>query len=130
MIIANGILTRQSLAGEVVIVTGGGHGIGYEAARALVWLGAQVVIAEIDKKAGKEAAATLNRELGQNNITLEPPGVKTPIPGCAAVSWKNGPIPVRSPIWSPLLLIMTKRIYGERYWRRWICLPGWNEKRP
>ncbi|MCL4262913.1 MAG: SDR family oxidoreductase [Anaerolineae bacterium] len=70
MIIANGILTRQSLAGEVVIVTGGGHGIGYEAARALAWLGAQVVIAEIDKQAGKEAVANLNRELGQNSITF------------------------------------------------------------
>jgi NAD(P)-dependent dehydrogenase (short-subunit alcohol dehydrogenase family) len=70
MIIANGVLTRQSLAGEVVIVTGGGHGIGYEAVRALAWLGAQVVIAEIDKQAGKEAAANLNQELGQSTTTF------------------------------------------------------------
>jgi len=55
MIISKGNLTQYSLKGEVVIVTGAGRGIGFEAARALVWLGANVVIAEIDEKNGKAA---------------------------------------------------------------------------
>ena len=70
MIIATGALARQSLAGEVIIVTGGGQGIGYEAARALAWLGAHVIIAEFDKEAGKAAAARLNQELSQNNASF------------------------------------------------------------
>jgi NAD(P)-dependent dehydrogenase (short-subunit alcohol dehydrogenase family) len=70
MLIANGTLTRESLAGEVVIVTGGGKGIGYEAARSLAWLGAQVIIAEIDKGAGREAAERLNRELDSDAVTF------------------------------------------------------------
>jgi NAD(P)-dependent dehydrogenase (short-subunit alcohol dehydrogenase family) len=70
MLIATGTLTRESLAGEVVIVTGGGSGIGYEAARALAWLGAKVVIAEIDKRAGMEAAVRLNHELNTGCVTF------------------------------------------------------------
>ena len=38
-------LKPDALQGETVIVTGAGGGIGYEAARALLWLGANVVIA-------------------------------------------------------------------------------------
>lgn len=70
MLIANGTLTRQSLVGEVVIVTGGGQGIGFEAVRALAWLGATVIIAEIDKQAGKDAAAAINRELHTNTVSF------------------------------------------------------------
>lgn len=70
MLIANGMLTRESLAGEVVIVTGGGNGIGYEAVRALAWMGAQVVVAEIDQRAGKQAAECLNHELDSNAVTF------------------------------------------------------------
>jgi NAD(P)-dependent dehydrogenase (short-subunit alcohol dehydrogenase family) len=40
-------LSRSSLAGKVVIVTGAGQGIGKELSRALAWLGANVIIAEI-----------------------------------------------------------------------------------
>jgi S-adenosylhomocysteine hydrolase len=40
-------LLRTSLAWKVAIVTGAGQGIGKELARALAWLGAQVIIAEI-----------------------------------------------------------------------------------
>ena len=53
MIITKSNLTQDSFKGEVAIVTGAGRGIGYEAARALVWLGANVVIAEIDEKNGE-----------------------------------------------------------------------------
>jgi FlaA1/EpsC-like NDP-sugar epimerase len=46
MIIARLGLASTTLRGETVIVTGAGGGIGYETARALLWLGATVVIAE------------------------------------------------------------------------------------
>ena len=52
------------MKGEVDIVTGAGRGIGYEAARALVWLGASVVIAEINDKNGKAAEENINKEFG------------------------------------------------------------------
>jgi NAD(P)-dependent dehydrogenase (short-subunit alcohol dehydrogenase family) len=49
-------------------VTGAGGGIGYEAARALLWLGAKVMIAEIDSSRGKQAEASLNREFGSGSV--------------------------------------------------------------
>jgi NAD(P)-dependent dehydrogenase (short-subunit alcohol dehydrogenase family) len=64
MIISKANLPMDSLKGKVVVVTGAGRGIGYEAARALVWLGANVVIAEIDEKNGKAAEENLNNEFG------------------------------------------------------------------
>lgn len=64
LLISQGTLTRQSLIDQVAIVTGAGGGIGYEAARALVWLGAKVVIAEIDKEKGKSAERKINQEFG------------------------------------------------------------------
>lgn len=64
MIISQGSLTRDSLTGKTAVVTGAGGGIGYEAARALVWLGARVVIAEIQEQAGKSAEENLSKEFG------------------------------------------------------------------
>jgi NAD(P)-dependent dehydrogenase (short-subunit alcohol dehydrogenase family) len=64
MLISTGKLARDSLKNEIVIVTGAGRGIGYEAARALLWLGANVVVAEIDEKNGKVAADNLQKEFG------------------------------------------------------------------
>jgi NAD(P)-dependent dehydrogenase (short-subunit alcohol dehydrogenase family) len=64
MLISKGNLTQDALKGEVAVVTGAGRGIGYETARALVWLGANVVIAEIDEKNGEAAEDTINKELG------------------------------------------------------------------
>ncbi|HEV2137709.1 MAG TPA: SDR family oxidoreductase [Nitrososphaerales archaeon] len=52
-------LGRKTLEGEVVVVTGAGRGIGYEAASALLWLGARVVLAEVDEKTGREASEQL-----------------------------------------------------------------------
>jgi NAD(P)-dependent dehydrogenase (short-subunit alcohol dehydrogenase family) len=70
MLIETGSLTRQSLAGQVAVVTGAGGGIGFEAARALVWLGAHVVIAEINRHTGREAAARLMKEWGADTVTF------------------------------------------------------------
>jgi len=64
MIIETGNLTRHSLAGRIAVVTGAGGGIGYEAARSLLWLGSKVVIAEINPKTGQQAAQRLNQEFG------------------------------------------------------------------
>jgi len=55
MLISKGKFGQQTLKGEVIVVTGAGRGIGYETAKAMVWLGAKVVIAEIDEKNGKAA---------------------------------------------------------------------------
>ena len=57
-------LARASLAGKVAIVTGAGQGIGKELARALAWLGAQVIIAEISD-AGADVEALINSEDGK-----------------------------------------------------------------
>jgi len=64
MIIEKSNLPKNSLKGEVAIVTGAGRGIGYEAAKALAWLGAKVIIAEVNEKNGKAAEETINKELG------------------------------------------------------------------
>jgi NAD(P)-dependent dehydrogenase (short-subunit alcohol dehydrogenase family) len=50
------------LKGETVVVTGAGGGIGYETARALLWLGANVIIAEINDSAGKHAENNIKEE--------------------------------------------------------------------
>jgi NAD(P)-dependent dehydrogenase (short-subunit alcohol dehydrogenase family) len=57
-------LAENALADKVAIVTGAGGGIGYEAARALLWLGAKVVLAEIDEDKGRYAAQKLSGEFG------------------------------------------------------------------
>jgi NAD(P)-dependent dehydrogenase (short-subunit alcohol dehydrogenase family) len=66
LLISTGQLNPRSLQGQVAIVTGAGRGIGYEAARALAWLGARVIIAEIDRKTGEPAAKAINQEMGDS----------------------------------------------------------------
>lgn len=63
-LITTGTLKEDALEGQVAIVTGAGGGIGYEAARALAWLGARVVLAEISD-AGEAAALKINEEAGR-----------------------------------------------------------------
>lgn len=63
-LIEQGNLERGTLAGQVVVVTGAGGGIGFEAARALLWLGTRVVVAEVDRRKGRLAAARLVEEWG------------------------------------------------------------------
>ncbi len=62
-------LTREALKDETVVVTGAGGGIGFEAARSLLWLGANVVIAEIDEQSGQRAHDLLETEFG-HDLTL------------------------------------------------------------
>ena len=64
MIFETGNLTRHSLTGKIAVVTGAGGGIGYEAARSLLWLGSKVIIAELNPKTGQQAAQRLNQEFG------------------------------------------------------------------
>jgi alanine dehydrogenase len=58
-------LSCQTLGGKTAIVTGAGGGIGYQAARALLWLGANVVIAEINLQSGEQAERKLAAEFGE-----------------------------------------------------------------
>jgi NAD(P)-dependent dehydrogenase (short-subunit alcohol dehydrogenase family) len=68
LLISKGNLTKGQLMGAVVIVTGGGGGIGFEACRSLLWLGAKVVIAEIDKKKGLQAERLLQQEFETEEV--------------------------------------------------------------
>jgi NAD(P)-dependent dehydrogenase (short-subunit alcohol dehydrogenase family) len=64
------ILTRAGLAQntlnkQVAIVTGAGRGIGREVARALAWLGAKVIIAELNDVLGTETRELIQKEGGE-----------------------------------------------------------------
>jgi NAD(P)-dependent dehydrogenase (short-subunit alcohol dehydrogenase family) len=63
MLVEKGTLQKDCLKNTTVLLTGGGGGIGYETARALVWLGANVIIAEIDAEKGFNAQNAINSEL-------------------------------------------------------------------
>jgi NAD(P)-dependent dehydrogenase (short-subunit alcohol dehydrogenase family) len=69
MIILTGSIKRQALTGHVIIVTGAGGGIGFEAARALAALGAHVVIAEINTRTVKTAGEALAKEFGKEAVS-------------------------------------------------------------
>ncbi len=68
MVISQLGLKQDALQGETVVVTGAGGGIGYEAARALLWLGANVVIAEIHQPSGRKAEVALEQEFGKDRV--------------------------------------------------------------
>ena len=68
-------LKPGAMKGETVIVTGAGGGIGLEAARALLWLGASVVIAEINRASGEKAATDLNTKFPGQRALFVPTDV-------------------------------------------------------
>ena len=68
MVISQLGVNADALRGETIIVTGAGGGIGYEAARSLLWLGANVVIAEINQQKGLKAEQRLKAELGKECV--------------------------------------------------------------
>jgi NAD(P)-dependent dehydrogenase (short-subunit alcohol dehydrogenase family) len=68
MIITKIGLKSDALKGKTVIVTGAGGGIGYETARALLWLGANVIIAEINESSGVNAANGLKTSYGDEKV--------------------------------------------------------------
>jgi NAD(P)-dependent dehydrogenase (short-subunit alcohol dehydrogenase family) len=74
-LIAGGVLTQESLAGQAAVVTGAGRGIGYEAARSLLWLGAKVVLAERDRKTGRDAEKKLRAVFGRERVHFIPTDV-------------------------------------------------------
>lgn len=63
MLIQKSNLSQNALQGCNILLTGAGGGIGFEAARALVWLGANVVIAEVDEVKGNNAKKRINDEM-------------------------------------------------------------------
>jgi NAD(P)-dependent dehydrogenase (short-subunit alcohol dehydrogenase family) len=70
MLISTGTLQAQSLEGQIAIISGAGRGIGYETARALLWLGVTVMIAEIDPYLGREASERLSGEFGTGKVVF------------------------------------------------------------
>jgi NAD(P)-dependent dehydrogenase (short-subunit alcohol dehydrogenase family) len=75
LVIAQSGLKEGVLTGQVAVVTGAGGGIGYQAARSLLWLGAAVVIAEINPQTGAQAAARLGEEFGPQCVVFIPTDV-------------------------------------------------------
>jgi NAD(P)-dependent dehydrogenase (short-subunit alcohol dehydrogenase family) len=61
-------LSPDALRDETIVITGAGGGIGYEAARALLWLGANVIIAEINQPLGRMAEVSLEKEFGRERV--------------------------------------------------------------
>lgn len=68
LVISRGTLTQNDLKGKTVLITGGGGGIGLEAARACVWLGAAVILAEVDKQKGLTAERAIQAEFPSGRI--------------------------------------------------------------
>ncbi len=60
--------SADALLDKVVLLTGGGGGIGFEAARALSYMGAKVIAAEIDAEKGNEAQRRINGEFHNENV--------------------------------------------------------------
>jgi NAD(P)-dependent dehydrogenase (short-subunit alcohol dehydrogenase family) len=57
-------LKKDSLKGEVAVVTGGASNVGLGYARAIAWAGAKVVVADINEEAGRETERVINAENG------------------------------------------------------------------
>lgn len=61
MLIKNMAGNTSALTNKLVIITGGGGGIAQEAGMALAYLGAKVIIGEVDKEKGQKQKALSRR---------------------------------------------------------------------
>lgn len=68
MILEKNNYDKNALLNKTVLITGGGGGIGFEASRAFSYMGANVVIAEIDSERGKQAQRLINAEQHNGNV--------------------------------------------------------------
>ncbi|QHQ61331.1 SDR family NAD(P)-dependent oxidoreductase [Anaerocolumna sedimenticola] len=68
MFLENNNYSKTALLGKTVLITGGGGGIGFEASRAFSYMGAKVIIAEIDTLKGKQAQKLINNEYKNENV--------------------------------------------------------------
>ena len=59
-------ITEDCLAGKTAVVTGGASNVGLGYARALAWCGANVVVADLNEKAGIETQRVINEENGRD----------------------------------------------------------------
>jgi NAD(P)-dependent dehydrogenase (short-subunit alcohol dehydrogenase family) len=60
MLIENKAEFKNVLKGKTILLTGAGGGIGFEAAKAFAYMGAQIIIAEIDRAKGSFAEHYIN----------------------------------------------------------------------
>jgi len=67
-LLASSSLRRGMLAGRTAVVTGAGRGVGLETATAIAWLGAHVVVAEIDGTSGAAAVLAIREQLGSDRV--------------------------------------------------------------
>jgi len=68
MLIEKNISFKNRLKDKVILLTGAGGGIGLETAKALVYMGAKVIVAEIDKRKMLCAQSALDNIFGKNSV--------------------------------------------------------------
>jgi NAD(P)-dependent dehydrogenase (short-subunit alcohol dehydrogenase family) len=68
MLLEKNNYSKKALLNKTVLITGGGGGIGFEASRAFSYMGAKVIIAEIDANKGEQSQERINKEFGNENV--------------------------------------------------------------
>lgn len=66
-----GVQDMGSQAGKYAVITGANSGLGYETARALAWLGANVTIVCRNKESGQQAVERIRYQTNGKNILLK-----------------------------------------------------------